>query len=242
RLMTTGENRIGRAAAWVLSTLGPRASAAVPILHELLDGGRPERAQYALIALRAIGPAAAPCTESLARLLAHEIVEIRVWSEATLVGIGPVVVPRLTALRNALPVSSHAALDRVLAGVPSLPVRAAPDPGVEGVRSKNDLELFVHVAALLTEHGPLSFRKLAEKLEAFRQAGKVSADLPCSDGQIRLVVARLEDAWSRKAGEDVRLIDRSKTRKGGLTPDGRRYARTAREYLERFREPGEGSS
>lgn len=241
RLMATGENRIGQAAAWVLGTLGPRASEAVPILHELLDSGQPERVQNALVALRTIGPAAAPCTESLARLLSHEVVDIRVWSEAVLVSIGPVIVPRLLALRNALPVSSHAARDRILASFPSLPARAASDTGVEGVKSKSDLELFGHVAALLTEHGPLSFRKLAEKLGVLQQAGKVRDGLPCSDGQIRLVVARLEEAWSQKAGQDVRLIDRSKTRKGGLTPDGHRYARLAREYLERLRESGEGS-
>lgn len=233
RLIAMEDGVVGSAAAWVLGTMGPVAAPAVPVLEELLTSSNPDCVQNALVALQSIGPAAASCAESLVELLSHEVEEIRIWSEMILLRIGPVIVPSLVSWRN-----SHldvGALERIIEKLSPLPMTDAAEWGVDGIRNENDLELFHHMAQLLTEHGSLSLRALAVKLQELQETRRVRSDLPCSDRQIGLVINRLEKEWSNHTGQLIRLVDRGRKRKGGLTTDGVRYARLVGEYLERRR-------
>jgi len=236
QLLTSLDGKVRGSAFSVLHTRGPLAKPIIPFLHQLLDAEDRETVQNALMLLRSIGPVSIECFEKFVELLQSSDQDIRTLAQATLLGIGPVCTASLRRARRKFPEWERDSLDEYL----RLLVHTYESEdlllaGVDGVTDENDLELFCLVADLLLERGPMSFRDLSKELQ--QQSGQLFREsLPCSEGQIRLTIQRLEKIWGDFWGIPVRLIDRSGTRKGGLSEEmGYRYFRRSQEYLDRLR-------
>lgn len=228
--------RVRQAVAWVLNSLGLGAVEAIPLLNAMLEREDSALVQDALIALRGFGVRGAERATNLGKLLTAHDAGVRMSAETILASLGPAAVPALQELRHPATEPEREAIDRCLTKLHGLhQTREVLLTGVEGVTDESDLELFSLVADLLQESGPLSFRTLSTLLTERQQAGTIREDLPCSDSKIRLVIRKLEENLSQATGDSVQLIDRSSTKKGGLTEEGKQYFRKAQDYLERLR-------
>lgn len=236
RYLGHNNHRIRQSAAWALNNLGIAAHEAIPILNPLLESHDPRQVRDVLIALQRIGVRGADYAHNLAKLLSSTDETTRRYAEAILVSIGAGAVPALQELRNSVNQQEQAAIDRCLAQLHRLhQTQEVVSSGVDGVTNETDLELFCHVADLLMESGALSLRSLKSELVKRKRAGAIREDLPCSDAKIGMLIRELEECWSQAVGYPIKLIDRSSTKKGGLTEEGQRYLRKTREYLERLR-------
>lgn len=236
QLLTASDGRVRGSAVGVLQTRGPLAKPIVPFLSGLLESEDRETVQNALILLSSIGPASLDCFEKLVALLQSSDQDMRVLAQGVFWKIGPVCVAPLRKARRKFPEWERDTIDeclRLLAH--SYESEDLLLAGVDGVTDENDLELFCLVAEMLLERGPLSFRELSKLLQQ-PQGKAIRDELPCSEGQIRLTIQRLEKAWGTFWGIPIRLLDRSGTSKGGLSEEmGHRYLRQSQKYLERLR-------
>ena len=188
-----------------------------------------------LIAFGRIGPAGRTAARSLGQLLLDADSVIREWAEQAVMSIGFEAIAALEALRLEAEDESQPIFDRMLKRLThAVPHVIAPTPvGVEGITDDDDLNRFAIVGKLISDHGPMSFRKLEAAIEEMKKTDQAPADLTSSAGQLRTTIDRLEEALTTSGSSRVRLLDRGKNRKGGLTERGRSFLRKVVQYLGR---------
>ncbi len=231
KMLGSKYQRVRRAVAWVMSSLGSDAAPAASVISRFLISKDEDVVLDALVAIRPLGPSALPAIKSLAGLLAHTNQSIRNWSKDAILGVGPVGIPNLDSMRKRATGEHRASLDAILrqlglmtVAVPTITIN------VDGVNDEVELARFVVIGTHLAKSGPLSFLKLEKVLESRNDEMSLSAST------IRRTVESLESKWSEYTDKDVVLIDRSPNAKGGITTTGKQYLKRTREFLDQVRE------
>ena len=228
-LLRSKNERVRRAVAWVIGSMGPDAASAADTIVTILKSKDEDVVRDVLVAIRPLGPSALPAIKSLVRLLEHENESIRSWSKDAILGIGPVAIPDLDSMRKRATGELRTTLDAILRQLGLMTV-AIPTvtTSVDGVNDEVELARFVVIGTHLSKSGPLSFLKLEKALEPRNDEMSLSAST------IRRTIESLESKWSEYTDKEVVLLDRTPNAKGGITKVGRQYLRRSREFLEQI--------
>ena len=218
----------------LLRDMGWKAAPAVPTLGRILDETDDE--ELALLATAAIfvcGQAGAPAAPSLVRCLMNRGDETASAAERSLKLIGT---PAVAALEEALKSAEGTAKRRIEQTLTYFrPGEEQRFRHLERIGRDDLIRLFVLVGAFLEENGKAGWRPIAEAIGPqidFKRidGGPVGVTANSIAGQVKELSMRL----------NIVLTDNSGNRKGGLTQEGRKLLKEAKEYLRR--EHGDGTT
>ena len=109
---------------------------------------------------------------------------------------------------------------------------AADDLDLGLIENQSWLATFCLVAQFL-EVGPMSFRALSKKFQELKKRGMLPTGVHAHPRTIESHIEKLERRLGElRGGNPVRLTTRDSTRKGGLTPEGRKLLPNIRKHLQ----------
>lgn len=213
------------AALSAIRSMGIAAKSLEPELNAMLETEQDELIATLLVdALAALGPLSENTVKSLLRCVLRAGESLSRRSAAVLRTAGPDIAPLLLDASRYAPAEQRDRIARIMDGW-----QTAVDPRFkrfEVFGNDKSLKQYALAIQMLSEHGPLGMRLVAEKLRSQRLDNDLPVDVPVSVRSLEKAVECVEEAFS------ITATERIWGRKGPVTEAGRQLLLDIQDYLQ----------